>query len=153
MYRAFGSRQCCFRVGNSDFLLPAHLIGVFIPQSPGDYVRSLVRALVHFYFAARLWSGHRGDAALSEARGRASVARMSGAISGNLAFRCVHVARYALRGLIPALGPHSHIRDRRSYPRPENRPYPSQTLLTEGRHLEASWWWSRPDSGGRRCGP
>src|SRR5262249_30703062 len=26
------------------------------------------------------------------------------------------------------------------------------TLLAEGRHHEASWWRSRPESGGRRCG-
>jgi hypothetical protein len=35
---------------------------------------------------------------------------------------------------------------KKSYPRRQNRIYHDRTLLAEGRHLEASWWWSRPEA-------
>jgi hypothetical protein len=36
---------------------------------------------------------------------------------------------------------------KKSNPRLQNLPYLVRTLLTEGRHHEASWWWSRPETG------
>ena len=41
-----------------------------------------------------------------------------------------HAAVSRPNALIPALGPHSHTRDRSSYPRLQNQPYPRRTLLS-----------------------
>src|SRR5262249_37623100 len=53
------------------------------------------------------------------------------------------------RVALPALRIIAGITSRKIiYPRSSNRTYITCTLLTEGRHLEASWWRSRPEERG-----